>query len=272
MTVFFGDLPHGAGRGSESSCSSDGAWHAPAKRCRIPGNRPAVLPGARTAQRATGVSVLRGSDDGGLRPPAVARLCTQDSSDCAIQIAPSCCGADGALGIAKSQAEAYSGCFALPPGACSGLGCAKYLGYTTDTGQTTPWEGTAAQPIDLVSVSCVGRLCTTDVVLADAGQDASSADAAQDVGGQACGSTTCHSGQACVLVIGGPAPQCQAAGTGAVPQGWCKRPPVTIHLRESSGARVAPIQRPPQVAWTSPTGAAIYALASAAVAEAAPAR
>ncbi len=65
------------------------------------------------------------------------------------------------------------GGFALPPGACSGLACPTYFGYVTDTGKTTPFEGTTVQPIDLVSVGCVGHLCTTDVVLppADAGQD-----------------------------------------------------------------------------------------------------
>ena len=43
----------------------------------------------------------------------------------------------------------------------------------TDTGKTTPFLGTDTQPIDLVSVRCVGHLCTTDVVPppADAGQD-----------------------------------------------------------------------------------------------------
>ncbi len=123
---------------------------------------------------------------------------------------------------AKAQANAYAGCFALPSGACSGLGCAKYLGYLTDTGKTTPFQGTGTQPIDLVSVGCVGHLCTTDVVLppADAGQDVPPAgDTARDAGSQSCGSTTCHSGQACVLRSGGPAPECQVLGAGGCPPG-----------------------------------------------------
>ena len=94
------------------------------------------------------------SDDGGVSFSAAARQCTQDS-DCTIHLAAKCCGADEALGIAKAQADAYAACFALPPGACNGLGCAKYLGYLTDTGKTTPFDGTATQPIDLVSVRCI---------------------------------------------------------------------------------------------------------------------
>ncbi len=160
------------------------------------------------------------TDDGGVGLAAVARQCTQDS-DCTILTLATCCGADSARGIAKAQANAYAGCFALPSGACSGLGCAKYLGYLTDTGKTTPFEGTATQPIDLVSVGCLGHLCMTDVVVpADAGQDVPSAvDAAPDAGIQSCGSTTCHSGQACVLRSGGPAPLCQALGDGGCPPG-----------------------------------------------------
>jgi hypothetical protein len=160
------------------------------------------------------------TDDGGVGLAAVARQCTQDS-DCTILTSATCCGADSARGIAKAQANAYAGCFALPSGACSGLGCAKYLGYLTDTGKTTPFQGTGTQPIDLVSVGCLGHLCTTDVVPpADAGQDGPSAvDTAPDVGIQSCGSTTCHSGQACVLRSGGPDPLCQALGDGGCPPG-----------------------------------------------------
>jgi hypothetical protein len=180
------------------------------------------------------------SDDAGLGFAAVARQCTQDS-DCTIHVAATCCGADRALGIATVQASTYSACFALPSGACSGLGCAKYLGYQTDTGKTTHFSGADIQPIDLVSVQCVAHLCTTDVLTqADAGQDAppvvdaatdvgqdappvvdaatdvgqdapSTADGALDSGGKSCGKTTCHSGQACVLSGGGPVPRCEPA-------------------------------------------------------------
>lgn len=159
------------------------------------------------------------SDDGGLSPPAFARQCTQDS-DCSIQIAPRCCGANGALGVAKSEASVYSGCFTMSPSACSGLGCATYFGYVTDTGRTTPWSQSETQPIDLVVVRCAGHLCTTDVVPTDGGQDAAyAADAALDAGEQSCGSGTCHSGQACVLRSGGPALLCQAPGDGGCPPG-----------------------------------------------------
>lgn len=172
------------------------------------------------------------SDDAGLGFAAVARQCTQDA-DCTIHVAATCCGADRALGIATAQASTYSACFALAPGACNGLGCAKFIGYQTDTGKTTPFLGTDTQPIDLVSVQCVAHLCTTDVLTpADAGQDApsgqdlpSAADAAPDAGqdapstadsaldadGKSCGKTTCHSGQACVLSGGGPVPRCEPA-------------------------------------------------------------
>jgi hypothetical protein len=153
------------------------------------------------------------SDDAGLSPPAAARECTH-ASDCTIQIAPTCCGADRALGVATAAAAAYAACFGLPPGACNGLGCAKYLGYSTDTGQITPDEGTATNPIDSVSVRCLDSQCTTDVIPTDGGQDAG-----VDAGGQSCGSTSCHSGQACVLYSGGPAPRCQAPGDGGCPTG-----------------------------------------------------
>jgi hypothetical protein len=185
--------------------------------------------GGVTEDALTGVEC---SDDDGGGFTAVVRQCTQDS-DCAIHVAAKCCGADRALGIAKAQASAYSGCFALSPGACSGLGCAKYVGYLTDTGKTTPFQGTGAQPIDSVSVRCVGHLCTTDVVSPeDAGQDVPPAvdadagpdtppavDAAPDAGNQLCGNTTCHSGQACVLKMPGVPPRCTAATDGGCPFG-----------------------------------------------------
>ena len=112
------------------------------------------------------------TDDGGVGLAAVARQCTQDS-DCTILAAAACCGADSARGIAKAQASAYSACFRCPLGRAAALHAQHTLGYVTDTGKTTPFEGTTVQPIDLVSVGCVGHLCTTDVVLppADAGQD-----------------------------------------------------------------------------------------------------
>jgi hypothetical protein len=55
----------------------------------------------------------------------------------------------------------------------NGLGCAKYVGFQTDTGKITPFLGPAAEPLDSVSVHCVAHLCTTDVLSptpADAGQ------------------------------------------------------------------------------------------------------
>jgi hypothetical protein len=188
----------------------------------------ATVTGGAMEDAVTGVEC---SDDGGVSLTAAARQCTQDS-DCTIRVAAKCCSADSALGIAKAQASAYSGCFALPPGACSGLRCAKFLGYLTDTGKTTPFQGTATQPLDWVSVSCVDHLCTTDVVSpadaghdappvvdADAGRDAPPAvDAAPDAS-QLCGSTICRSGQACVLKMPGVAPRCMAATDGGCPFG-----------------------------------------------------
>ena len=126
------------------------------------------------------------SNDGGLGLPAAGRQCAQDS-DCTIATAARCCGADLALGEAKAQASIYASCLALPAGACQGLGCAKFLGYTTDTGRTTPVGNSSSQPIDFVSVSCLNQLCTTDVVdTGDGGRDAAlvvDADAAAVDGG-----------------------------------------------------------------------------------------
>jgi len=111
------------------------------------------------------------SNDGGVGLSAAGRQCTQDS-DCTIAIAAKCCGADQALGEAKAQSSTYASCLALPAGACKGLGCAKFLGYTTDTGRTTPMGSASSQPIDLVSVHCLNQLCTTDVVdTGDGGRD-----------------------------------------------------------------------------------------------------
>ena len=101
------------------------------------GTGGAIGTGGVTSDAGAGVAC---SDDGGVGFAAVARQCTQDS-DCTILTAATCCGADNARGIAKTQASAYAGCFALPPGVCSGLGCAEYLGYLTDTGKTTPLPG-----------------------------------------------------------------------------------------------------------------------------------
>ncbi len=171
------------------------------------------------------------TDDGGAGLPAVARRCTQDS-DCTIVIAAKCCGADQALGEAKSQSSTYASCLALPPGACMGLGCAKFIGYSTDTGRTTP-AGSTTSPIDFVAVHCRNQLCTTDVVdVQDAGRDvAPVVDAAVDLVAQSCGDAgACGSGQACVLSSGGPAPRCQgqddggACGFGLVPVNACGSP------------------------------------------------
>lgn len=161
------------------------------------------------------------TDDSGVGLPVAARRCTQDS-DCTIAIGARCCGPDQALGEAKSQVSTYASCLALPPGACSGLGCAKFIGYSTDTGRTTPMDSTSSQPIDFVSVHCLNQLCTTDVVdVQDAGRDAATVvDAAVDSIGQSCGGATCVSGQACVLFSGGPQPQCTAlADGGGCPSG-----------------------------------------------------
>jgi hypothetical protein len=173
--------------------------------------------GGTAGDAGTGVAC---SDDGGLGFSAAARQCTQDS-DCAIHIAATCCGADRALGIAKAQANAYAGCFALPPGACNGRGCAKFIGYVTDTLKTTPFQGTSTQPLDLVSVQCVAHLCTTDVLTpADAGQDAPpSGDAALDAATPSCGNTTCHSGQTCLRVMPGVVPRCLPLVDGGCPEG-----------------------------------------------------
>ena len=172
------------------------------------------------------------TDDGGVGLPAVARRCAQDS-DCTTAIAARCCGSDQALGEASSQSSLYASCLALPPGGCGGLGCAKFLGYTTDTGRTTPTTSSSSRPIDFVSVHCLNQLCTTDVVDSqDAGLDVPPAiDAAMDLAAQSCGdAAACGSGQACVLSSGGPAPRCQsqddggACNFGLVPVSACSSP------------------------------------------------
>ena len=150
--------------------------------------------------------------------PAAARRCTQDS-DCTIAVAPRCCGADQAIGEAKSQSGTYATCLALPPGACQGLGCAKFLGYSTDTGKTTPVGGSSDNPLDWVTVHCLNQICTTDVLAAqDGGLDAPEADALADSavtttgdgGSTVCGSSVCTATQLCIRPYcgGGTAPPC----------------------------------------------------------------
>jgi hypothetical protein len=198
-----GKTSQGAGKLADGSSGGAGGSQADA----VTGTGGATGTGGGTGDAGVGLAC---SDDAGLGFAAVARQCTQDS-DCTIHVEQECCGADRALGIATAQASTYSACFALSPGACNGLGCAKYNGYQTDTGKTTPFLGMDTQPIDQVSVQCVAQLCTTDVLTpADAGQDApSAADVAPDTGGQPCGNTTCYAGQACALSSSGPAPRCQ---------------------------------------------------------------
>jgi hypothetical protein len=162
------------------------------------------------------------TDDAGSSLPAIARGCAQDE-DCTIAIAARCCGADRAVGVAKAQASAYAPCLALPPGACQGLGCAKFLGYTTDTGATTPAGSAGESLLDVVTVRCSNQACTTDVVaVEDGGRDAPATEAAVDLANQNCGNDPpCGPGQACVLISGGPMPPCAApsdAGTCAAGQ------------------------------------------------------
>lgn len=101
-------------------------------------------------------------DDGGAFARA-ARSCTLDS-ECQIGIARACCGADHAYGVAKTQAAPYGACFAIT--CAPGLGCAKFLGYVTDTGLST---SATTDAIDEVVVRCTGGACTTDVASSDAG-------------------------------------------------------------------------------------------------------
>jgi hypothetical protein len=108
-------------------------------------------------------------DDGGKGLASAARQCAMDS-DCQIVIDPTCCGADDAYGVAKTQVAAYASCVGLPPGACQGLGCAKFLGYFVDTGQMTSFVS-GGNPMSQVAVHCTDKRCTTSVIPLDAGTD-----------------------------------------------------------------------------------------------------
>jgi hypothetical protein len=171
------------------------------------------------------------TDDAGSALPAAARRCIHDS-DCTIAVAQRCCGLDQAIGEATSQSGTYAACLALPPGACQGLGCAKMLGYSTDTGKTTPVEVSSGNPLDWVTVHCLDQICTTDVLATqDGGRDAQTADAPVDAavtppgdgGSSVCGSSVCTATQLCVRpsCAGGTAPPCVAIGeAGACPTGY----------------------------------------------------
>lgn len=109
-------------------------------------------------------------DDGGTGLASAARHCAVDG-DCQIVVGQNCCGADSAFGVAKAQAQAYASCVGLPPNACQGLGCAKFIGYRADTGEMTVWDGPMANPMSQLAVSCRNELCTTSVIPLDAGSD-----------------------------------------------------------------------------------------------------
>jgi hypothetical protein len=109
-------------------------------------------------------------DDGGMGLASAARHCAADA-DCQIVIGPTCCGADSAFGVAKAQVQAYASCVGLPPGACQGLGCAKFLGYLVDTGEMTVFDGQMSNAMSQVAVHCKSELCTTSIIPLDAGRD-----------------------------------------------------------------------------------------------------
>ena len=183
------------------------------------------------------------SDDAGLGLAAVARQCAQDS-DCTMQIAAKCCGPDLALGIATDQESAYSECFVLPSGACNGLGCAKYVGFQTDTGKITPFLGPAAEPLDSVSVHCVAHLCTTDVLSptpADAGQSGGTTGtggATQTGGTTETGGVTSSGGSSAPGGSGGKGGAGGSGGTSSTggPDASADRPPATMGSPCSSQA------------------------------------
>jgi hypothetical protein len=108
-------------------------------------------------------------DDGGRGLVAAARQCNMDS-ECQVAYDPTCCGPDVAFGISKTQVAAYASCVGLPPGACQGLGCAKFLGYSVDTGAMTSFV-TGGNPMSQVAVHCTNQLCTTSIIPPDAGKD-----------------------------------------------------------------------------------------------------
>ena len=98
--------------------------------------------------------------------------CWQNSCGCQRHInssAATCCGADDAFGVAKSQVQAFAACVGLPPNACQGLGCAKFQGYRTDTGEMTSWEGPMSDPMSQIAVHCESALCTSSVIPSEGG-------------------------------------------------------------------------------------------------------
>ena len=157
----------GGGVEAGGSSASGGASGTGGREGGYAGDRPSGAGGTAMSDASVDASFCWG--DGG-RLVASARACDHDG-DCAIIVAPHCCGADGAVGILKSEQMAFASCFAVPPNACQGLGCASYVGYMTDTGKTTEYDGTLKNQLDLVTVHCIAKVCTTNVVAPDAGRD-----------------------------------------------------------------------------------------------------
>jgi len=186
-------------------------------------------------------------EDGGRGLPGAARRCTRDE-ECTIATAHNCCSPDEALGVAVSQVDAYLGCL-MRIGLCGGL-CGtttKDYRYVTDTGRLTPTGSAGAMPIGSVGVRCLNRLCTTDIADAfDGGRDLSTMDATPDAPAldvaadavQPCGDAACGAGQACVLIVGGAVPPCEApTDAGGCPAGL-------VLVSSCSGYGAAVEQRP----------------------------
>jgi hypothetical protein len=96
-----------------------------------------------------------------------AKVCYAVDSECTVLIVHTCCGADEAIGLSKIAPQ-YAACYPQAgPGSCGGLGCAKFLGTSTEDGQASS---------DPVVAHCVvaagGGQCMTSHVPPDAGGDA----------------------------------------------------------------------------------------------------
>lgn len=155
------------GAGGSSAGTEIGGGGVEVREGGNAGDRPSEAGGSALSDASADASFCWG--DGG-RLVTSARACEHDG-DCAIIVAPRCCGANGAVGILKSEQIAFAPCFALPSNACQGLGCPSFLGYMTDTGKTTEYDVTLKNQLDLVTVRCMAKICTTDVVVPDAGRD-----------------------------------------------------------------------------------------------------
>jgi hypothetical protein len=164
----------GSASGAASGSSASGSSGA-SSGTTSSGSSSGSIGGTGTA--ASGTAASSGGADGGGAPDASlvcfqdggalvhqAKACYAADSECTVLIVTTCCGANLAVGLSKTQPQ-YAACFPQAgPNSCLGLGCAKFFGTLTDDGQ----PGTS-EPVAHCVVGSGGGRCMTRHASLDSG-------------------------------------------------------------------------------------------------------